>query len=87
MNSYTVIVRRWRDTRGNTYHSVSVWEHREDGIKALGRKPFTYGYGSQYEVTAFEIAKEHGYTGDVHDWKHDESILFSVSDVRKKSDL
>ena len=50
--------RRWFDkTYGNTYHSVEV---NVDG-KFVGREPFTYGYGTQYNDTAHKILQKAGY--------------------------
>lgn len=86
--TYTVAVRRWNDkTYGNTYHSVEVWEHGYEGINRLGKIPFTYGYGDQYKVTSFELAKKAEYTGGVYDWMTDENVLFVVSDVQRRRDL
>ena len=46
--------RRWFEkVNGNTYHSCTVWADGE----FVGRVPFTYGYGSQWEQTALDILK------------------------------
>lgn len=52
MNSLVIIGRRWFDkVNGNTYHSVCVLVDGEE----VGRVPFAYGYGSQYEQSAAEL--------------------------------
>ena len=48
-----VSARRWNDTYGNTYHSVSVLR---DGEFA-GCVPFEYGYGDHYLHTAGRVLK------------------------------
>lgn len=95
----TIIGRRWFDkVNGNTYHSVELW--REG--KMLGRVPFTYGYGSQYQQTALEMAVKLGLYPDTPGphggyLAYQQFVFskasggdgnhFSVSDVRRKKDL
>jgi hypothetical protein len=46
--------RRWRQrTYGNTYHSAAWRVIHNDGSVIDGRVPFSYGYDSQYLITAW----------------------------------
>jgi hypothetical protein len=50
--------RRWFDkVNGNTYHTTEVYVNG----KFVSKSERTYGYGSQYEVTGFEILQDAGY--------------------------
>lgn len=50
MRNLRIEGRRWRDrVNGNTYHSARVFA---DG-RLVHVEPFQYGYGSQYEWSAF----------------------------------
>lgn len=73
----TVIGRKWFSKMcGNTYHSVTVYV---DG-QCIGRIPYRYGYGSQYEETALELLQQKGYYTDTT-----ENMLCTV--VRKEGDI
>ena len=53
----TIDARRWfQKTYGNTYHSVKVYVDN----KYIGGCDFTYGYGEQYLMTAFETLTQNG---------------------------
>lgn len=53
----TIDARRWfQRTYGNTYHKVRVYVDNE----FVGESPFTYGYGEQYLMSAFDILSEYG---------------------------
>jgi hypothetical protein len=80
--------RRWFEkTNGNTYHSVSVSVNNdfEDS------NPFCYGYGNQYEQTAFSLLKKAYELEDNMPFWHlkDKGIIVRsyVSDVARKKDL
>lgn len=90
MQKLTVIGRRWFEkTNGNTYHSVEVYE----GNKRLVRVPFAYGYGSQWQQTAFQELVKLGLYQDTPDdyrrfhFSDGDGHLFSVTDVARKKDL
>jgi hypothetical protein len=101
MSGFKIEAKRWRQkTYGNTYHSVTITETTGTGkdYKAveIARCPFTYGYGRQYEVTAFELllkAKKlprqiKDYT-DFMRWERNnrDKISWFISDVDRKRDL
>jgi len=80
--------KRWFErTNGNTYHSVyvSVNDDFEDS------DAFSYGYGNQYEQTAYELlSKEYKLEENTPLWrlKNKGIIVRSfVSDVERKKDL
>ena len=91
----TVIGRRWFEkVNGNTYHSVDVYVNGDH----VGREPFAYGYGSQYEQTALEILYKAGiYTKDPEAkysrvlWRtvddNGDKLISSGTDVARKKDL
>jgi hypothetical protein len=54
-NQYQIIAKRWFDRKyGNTYHSVKVFKNNQ----LIGEQPFVYGYGDQYQHTAYNILKK-----------------------------
>ena len=61
--SITVIGRRWRDVRGNTYHTA---EALLDVVAFFppAKTEVTYGYGNQYEATAVDMLAECGVITD-----------------------
>lgn len=84
----TVIGRRWFEkVNGNTYHSVEVYI---DGER-IGRVPYAYGYGNQYEQSAQEILNQEGYeaTYPLSKWARENghTLVQSVTDVQRKKDL
>lgn len=86
--------RRWRDSYGNTYHSVRVFSDGEE----IGYLPFQYGYGDQYIQTALDWLKD---SGNMPSLRHDAHVTgggtlflrealgasYSVVDVGRKKDL
>lgn len=83
----TVIGRRWFERQnGNTYHSVEVYKDGE----LLDRIPFAYGYDRQYEQSAVDILKKHGFAGFRYLRELKEAgytVISTVSDVSRKKDL
>lgn len=81
-----VDARRWNDTYGNTYHSVSVYRNGE----YAGCIPFEYGYGDHYPHTAGCILhlKDPYALGR---WAERESLgirlTTDVIDVKRRKDL
>ena len=91
-SSHVVVVgKRWFDkTYGNTYHSSELWIDNT----MVRREPFTYGYGSQFEQTAFKALVDiYEIPADVKRWyelkesKLIKSFKSFVSDVQRKKDL
>ena len=96
--SITVIGRRWRDVRGNTYHTA---EALLDVVAFFppAKTEVTYGYGNQYEATAADMLAECGYIkvfnrplsgrdtlrGAVQ--REGMELVSSVVDVARKRDL
>jgi hypothetical protein len=81
-----IIARRWNDSVGTTYHSAEVFINH----KFLDKEKFSYGYGDQYKVTAFELVKKHNLDNGLSytEWcRQRENILFSVTNVSRKRDL
>jgi hypothetical protein len=93
METIHVAARRWRDkVNGNTYHSVAVT--MPDGTVKV--HPMAYGYGTEYEWTAFELIapKEetrHENGNPVPPWQWYErkgyNVVYDVVDVTRKRDL
>lgn len=91
--SITVIARRWfHRGPGNTYHSC---EALIDGMP-VAKVDFCYGYGNQYEYSAFSALNKAGFCKDWDaqkdsPWRYCErkGIMYhsSVSDVQRKKDL
>lgn len=84
----TVLGRRWFEkTNGNTYHSVSVYV---DG-QLIGRNPYEYGYGNQYEQSAQAILNNNGIgaTYPLSMWARNNghTLVQDVTDVQRKKDL
>ncbi len=85
-----VIGRRWFDGN-NTYHSVNLLIN---GVNVF-YQGFTYGYGSQYEITALNWVKNNytmpkGFEDTAVFWHLREAgitVNNSVSDVSRKKDL
>lgn len=91
IKSITIIGRRWFDrTYGNTYHSVTALIDGE----AVYHNPFNYGYGDNYQYTAwYALIKQGLIDAKENDtpwyWcdKHGIKLFTSVSDVQRKKDL
>lgn len=84
---------RWFDKiNGNTYHSARITRVRDGKMICV---PWQYGYGNQYEYTAFEAMQKVGWIpkkdkdGDslhLNAYLHENNypILFSVTDGLKR---
>lgn len=89
--SVFIVGRRWFErTNGNTYHSSEIYVNN----KLVHKIDFCYGYGNQFEYTAFDWLKKNGYIScDSNEapWRffqeRDISYNSSVTDVRRKKDL
>lgn len=85
--------RRWFDRKyGNTYHSVAVYF--PDGT--VKTRSFVYGYGNQWEYTAFELIVgkdktryENGSPMAPWRWyeEHNYLVTSECVDVTRKKDL
>jgi hypothetical protein len=61
MNSVFIEAKQWVDkTYGNSYFSARVFVDGEE----IGRLPFQYGYGSQYEYEATKLLLEKGFISE-----------------------
>lgn len=79
---FIITAKRWvQKSCGNTYHSVTVEQVKDDKIELIGRVPFAYGYGSHYMQTAAEII------GNDDIYKKPELYHITVIDVNRKKDL
>ena len=92
-----LVGRRWfARTYGNTYHSVEIYVNGNRVYKV----DYAYGYGSQWEWTAFDWLDANGYTpGRQHSangsrecaWRYCERMGIqynsTVTDVQRKKDL
>ena len=83
---------RWQDSHGNTYHISRIYFND----KLVYESPITYGYGSQYQETAYKWLREDGYAPvDAGSWeimkhlteKHKSRLIERVEDVSRKRDL
>jgi hypothetical protein len=90
MKNITILGRRWFDkTYGNTYHSVRAIVDGEEVVSV----PFHYGYGDQYQQTAYnELVKvgalQEGIASlSLYCREHDIALYTDVVDVVKKKDL
>lgn len=96
--SVTIIGRRWFErVNGNTYHTAQIIVDGE----LIGKTPFQYGYGNQFEWNAWSWLEEHGYmpnrehskNGSAEPgWryfrdKHGLKYYVEVIDVKRKKDL
>lgn len=82
--------RRWRDSHGNTYHTVHI---RVDG-RPMYTSPITYGYGDHYyHSTAMDWLTSNGYlTSEGYGQRLREArdvlgIQYEAEDVKRKRDL
>lgn len=88
MTNYQFIARLWRDSNGNTYHTVAV--HVENVFVDTGK---AYGYGNHYIQTGFEILQKFGMVDSsitCFDWKrslNDTQLLAESVYVENESDL
>lgn len=77
--------KRWKDSSGNTYHSVKLWKDGE----FLAYIPYEYGYGDHYQQTALCKLIELGVVS--FDWRQFKdgtaTISYDVTDVKRKRDL
>lgn len=95
MSIYHVSARKWFDkVNGNTYHSVAVTF--PDGH--VETKGMTYGYGNQYEWTAYamiapEASQRRNANGsyELSPWhwaeQNGHTIVYDVVEVTRKRDL
>jgi len=86
-NSYVFLVKKWFDKiNGNTYHSVEYHDFNTGKTITSGR---VYGYGNQYELTAYEMMIKHGYSTDLsaEDFRKNNSIYYHVVEVSRRRDL
>ena len=81
--------KRWRDSFGNTYHTVGIYLND----KLAYESPITYGYGDHYyHNTAKEWLVENGYLpADKPVWylrDHNKvDLIYHATDVKRKRDL
>ena len=86
-NSYVFLVKKWFDkANGNTYHSV---EYHDPVTEETITSGIVYGYGDQYELTAYRMMIEHGYSTDhsLRDFRKNNSIHCHVVEVSRRRDL
>lgn len=96
MPDFEIAAKRWFNGE-NTFHSVTIYDVRNDTYEAIGKMSFVYGYGDHWQVTAFEMVKKmpelFGELPDraaVHPGQYlrDElNIASTVADVKRKRDL
>ena len=88
---YLVKANKWRDSNGNTYHAVELLAFTPEGNRDSMNDHYsdiTYGYDEQYIVTAYELAKEHGWKGSERDFVSPQANNeFSSQWVKRKKDL
>ena len=87
-----IIGRKWFDkVNGNTYHSASVNVLFTDGSDKDFTVPFQYGYGDQYQYSAWKALKKANFvSGSIpYQYCKDNKIklITNVSDVSRKKDL
>ena len=87
--------KRWMDSFGNTYHTVSISVDSEH----VGNTSMEYGYGSKYEDTAIDWLVAHGYLAKPRDTRYGRPAARTVfkrnrvqygsevRDVKRKRDL
>jgi len=76
-NDVEMFGRRWQDSYGNTYHTVSVYK----GGEYVGDSPITYGYGDYFVETGKALLKSKGFKGKNY------KITSTVYNVKRKKDL
>ena len=78
--------RRWRDSFGNTYHTVRI---TVDG-QPMYTSPVTYGYGDHYyHATAMEWLVSNGYLRRHRPIRQarDIGVQYEAEDVKRRKDL
>jgi len=66
---FVVRSKKWFDSvNGNTYHAVSVTRHSDN--KEVFRDDFQYGYGNQWEQTAYDGLIKAGFVKKVDRFNH-----------------
>ena len=93
-DTVSIIGRRWRDTFGNTYHTVEVEWFALAGRVYFKTEP-EYGYGSQWEYTALRELVDRGHIEGPTDYvlrreldeKRGIDSIRRVFDVNRKKDL
>jgi hypothetical protein len=81
---------RWLDkTYGNAYHSVIITDLKTGA--EVYRSPYeVYGYGSQWEHTAYDELQKLGKVKEVDRFNHDlnsKRFIYRLKDVQRKKDL
>ncbi len=77
---FKILGLKWRDTYGNTYHTVQIIDN------SLGRRfksKITYGYENQYIQTAQSLLKSKGYRVKISSLNSN----FESYYVKRKKDL
>ena len=92
INAIIINGRRWFDKiNGNTYHTASVNVLFANGSDKSFNIPFQYGYGDQYQHSAWEVLKKAKLVSGSIPWQYcrDNKIklITNVSDVSRKKDL
>jgi hypothetical protein len=87
---YLVEGYRWFDKiNGNTYHTVFITDL--DTGETIYKSPYMeYGYGEQYQQTAFDELKKLGFVKDEDRFNHElnrKRFIYRVTDVNRKKDL
>lgn len=96
MPEYEIVAKRWQDGDGNTQHSVRLYRIA-DSYELIGVRPYEYGYGDQWQVTAAELVNEmlpdvfpklDRASGHAGAYLRDEcNIVCNVTDVNRKKDM
>lgn len=98
MSKLDIRGRRWRDSSGNTYHTVSIILDLVDGsVEELVLDTPTYGYGDMYMQTALDMLVQEGvvpppprHSMSAAKYLRDDlgiSLRYSAEDVKRKKDL
>jgi hypothetical protein len=87
---YLVEGYRWFDkVNGNTYHTVLITDL--DSGEVIYKSPsMQYGYGEQWQQTAYDELKKMGKTKEEDRFNHDlnrKRFIYRVTDVTRKKDL
>lgn len=89
IKKYVIEGRRWFDKLyGNTYHTVYITDVTTNNI--IYESPMTYGYGSQWQQTAYDWLVKHKLAREEDRFNHElnrKRFIYVENDVSRKKDL
>jgi len=86
MRKFHIEGRRFRDSYGNVYHTIAIYDQRGSG-SILCTESKTYGYGDHWKQTAYDILVSMEFVTEADRSNHNlnrERFTYSVTDGRRK---